>query len=560
MEFEDIQAELSITETLSSSLISRRAFLMAAASGIGVACMPGWLRDNAYGADPLMPNQKILLMIQLGGGNDGLNTVVPVGTGAYYDHRKTLAIAQASTLPLAAGLGLHPSLPKLKARFDANQVAIVQGVGHAKPDLSHFQSIATWQQGWTQGRAESGWLGRYLDGVGKGPLSGVAIGTSIPLHMRGAKTLPTSLPREGTALFGANRATDKRVDRVSNALTDMGAQRYGLGPLGDRIVQNGRDGVAVAGEVASCYAPVRPPGEFVRQMALCAHLINANVGIRVLNVTGFGFDTHADQAGTHSQLLTELDTAIETFYKTLNPTLSKQVALMTFSEFGRRVASNGTGTDHGSAAPLFVIGEGVKGGLYGEHPSLANLDQNGNMKASVDFRSVYGTVLDDWMDADSTQLLGSDVENLGFFRVAAPPPTTTTQPPGSTTSTTGPAATTTTTGQPGTTSTTAPGTTTTTTGQPGTTSTTAPGTTTTTVRPGTTSTTAPASVLPVVITPPTPGPEQIVVPRLANTGANAIGQAAVGFLLMGMGGLASVFGRSSTKSADLAEDPSEPEA
>lgn len=384
IEFEDIQAELSVTEQLSRSLVSRRAFLQASAAGIGISMLPGWLRDEAWAAPPLGANDGVLVVIQMGGGNDGLNTVVPTDNGTYYDKRKTLAIASSAALPLAPGVGFHPALTKLKTRFDSGKVAVVQGVGYANPDLSHFTSVAHWMSGWGgAGAQRTGWLGRYLDGLGTDPFYGVNIGNSIPLHFQGSQTSATTLPQRADGLFGANQ-TDPVVSRLAGGIRNFGASSTGLGSLTDLVAATERRSIDLAGQVSGSFNPALSSGNLIPKMTLCARLINANLGIRVFGVSCGDFDTHSDQAGSHNTRLAEIDNAIEAFFATLGSASTGRVTLMTFSEFGRRVDVNGSGgTDHGTASPLFLVGDKVRGGLYGAQPSLTNLDTHGNLKLSL---------------------------------------------------------------------------------------------------------------------------------------------------------------------------------
>src|SRR3954452_11901322 len=239
-EFEDIYNALSRPETPNGW--TRRRFLQATLAGAGAAMAAPYVNmAEAFAAAPLGRNDGILVVITMGGGNDSLNIVVPTGDSPYYAKRPTIAIKQTDALPLAAGLGLHPKLPSIKGRFDAGQVAIVQGVGVPNPDLSHFTSMATWMKGSAgTGPDTSGWLGRYLDGLDQADLRGVAIGTSCPLHMAGERTQATAVPTSSGGMFGGNRgnASDARMFDAIKLFADGSS---GLGGWGDTVAAAGRD-------------------------------------------------------------------------------------------------------------------------------------------------------------------------------------------------------------------------------------------------------------------------------------------------------------------------------
>lgn len=410
--------------------MSRRRFLLGAAAATaavtagGVALNP-FGRDRA-GAAPIGPTDGVLVTILLGGGNDGMNTLVPYGQGRYNDLRGTLGIPAAQVLAIDPQYGFHPSLPKLRARYDLGKVAVVRGVGQPADDLSHFTSMATFMAGTAGTSRSSGWLGRYADGLADSPdgLRVVTTGSSVPLHLQGARTQVTALPEDGN-VFGANTADAWEVSAQTCA-TAFAAQPVGRGPWADRFAAAGAAAVDTARRVSPVFSPALPDGDLVRQLTLAARLVNADLGIRVLNTSLGSFDTHDNQAYEHAQLLTELDDAIEAFYATLSPTFARRVTILTFSEFGRRAERNGSaGTDHGTASSWFVVGDQVSGGLHGDQPSLAanRLDARGNLLRTVDFRSVYATVLERWLGADADAVLGGRFDRLGLFAAGPAQPT-----------------------------------------------------------------------------------------------------------------------------------------
>ena len=416
MEFEDIHRALSVPETATG--LTRRRFLQAAlATGAAVAASR-WMERAAWAASPLGSTDGIVVLIQMGGGNDGLNTVVPTGDSTYYAKRGALAISAGSALPIADGFGLHPNLTSLKSRFDAGKVAVVRGVGVPSPDLSHFTSMATWMQAQTSAGTESspsGWLGRWLDGLDGGDLRGVAIGGTTPLTVVGQKVQATTLPTSMGGAFGSNRNNPSDA-RMFDALMNRKSAASGLGPWGDMVTQTSGGTVELATMLAPTYAATDlPKSGLPRQLALAAKLINLNVGIRVVNASYGPFDTHADQLTNQGKGLLDLDQAIDAFYAALDPNWADAVTIVTWSEFGRRPQFNGSGTDHGTASCLFVVGNKVAGGVYGDQPSLTDLDRNGNLKGTTDYRSVYAAVLDQWLRADSKEILGGTFDALPLF-------------------------------------------------------------------------------------------------------------------------------------------------
>jgi uncharacterized protein (DUF1501 family) len=349
-----------------------------------------------------------------------LSMVVPAGDSAYYNARGSLAVAADSVLPINSGFGFHPSLPKLAARYAQGKVGLVMGVDYPNPDLSHFTSMLNWMTGQPamSGRP-TGWVGRWLDSVGNPDgLSAVAVGSSVPLHMVGARTSATALPCGLSSQF-APKATDIPDTRLMEALSSFAVGPTGLGPLGDALAANNALSLGLAAELLPMYSPALPTGSLANQMALAARLINANLGIRVVTVTmSADFDVHSDEVSRYPALMAGLDQGIDTFYSELGPEWSGAVTLMTFSEFGRRVKANSSGTDHGTASTLLVIGDKVKGGILTEAPSLTNLDANGNLKMTTDYRSVYATVISDWLQGDPDQVMGPGQALLPLFSSA----------------------------------------------------------------------------------------------------------------------------------------------
>ena len=419
LETREALAALSVPETGS---LTRRRFLAASAATAGAtALLPSWLADAAEAATPIGANDGVLVVVLMGGGNDGLNMVPPVGSGAYRDLRRSIAIAEADALPLVAGHGLHPQLTRLHARYEQGQVAVVQGVGDVKPDLSHFTAMARWMCGHQQNDATtSGWLGRWLDGFAKADdFSAVAIGESVPLALVGTARRATALPATGGGAI-SGKPSERWVQRSLDCLRDLGAGPTGNGAWADALGAATRDAVELSDTLAPIYGPELPGGRLAPKLELAARLVNADLGIRVIQVSYGDFDHHAGLAWQHAARMTELDEGIEQFFATLSPTFAKRTTLMTMSEFGRRPRVNGSnGTDHGQASDLFVVGAGVKGGRYGAPVDLTRLAANGCPNPTVDYRSVYATILDRWLGNASIDVLGGRFEDLGFLRTPA---------------------------------------------------------------------------------------------------------------------------------------------
>jgi uncharacterized protein (DUF1501 family) len=420
-----------------SKAYTRRAFLgrgvMLASASIAA---PGFVQSAAWGLPSPsamlaslagVPEDRVLVVVQLSGGNDGLNTVVPYGMDEYYRARRAIGISKDSVLQLDAkqGLGLHPSLAPMKEMYDAGMCSVFQGVGYPNPNRSHFKSMDIWHTAETSGTGD-GWIGRYLDsecvGFGKGesgkveaPTDGgppaIAIGRDTPLAMQGRKVNPVSF--ESADVF---RWLGEDHDRALKGEYDRLNRRDAKGP--DTSNEAFLTKTALDAQVSSelirravaAQPLVRYPGnDLARQLAMIAQMVRAGLKTRIYYATLGGFDTHAGQGGAngrHAQLLGQMASSIKAFYEDLKEQGNDgRVMTLTFSEFGRRVSQNASGgTDHGTAAPMFLFGPMVRPGVHGTHPSMSDLD-SGDLKHTLDFRHVYAGVLDTWMGADSQAIL-----------------------------------------------------------------------------------------------------------------------------------------------------------
>ncbi len=377
---------------------------------------------QAPSADPRSPTRNTLVVVQLSGGNDGLNTVIPYRDPLYPELRPQLAVPEAEVLPLDAELALHPALEPLKARYDAGQLAVVVGVGYPNPDRSHFRAMDIWQTAEPEAYAQTGWLGRYLAGCACG-------GDERPAAVSVSQTLPRALWTESvfvpslSSLDNYRFQSDPRypADRAARlrALRALDATTEALRPYAEFLGQQSLNALASAEEVQRVASTWQTPVEYPPNNPLAAalkavgQLIGGDLGVRVAYVQLGGFDTHANQQATHRRLLEQLAAALDAFQNDLEAMgKADQVVTMTFSEFGRRVRENGSGgTDHGTAEPLFILGTRVRGGIHGRQPPLDDLD-GGDLRFQVDFRAVYATLLDRWLGADPVPVLGRSYELL----------------------------------------------------------------------------------------------------------------------------------------------------
>jgi uncharacterized protein (DUF1501 family) len=404
-------------------VMSRRRMLqgLLALGGIGlIEGVPG-VRP-ALAGPPLGRGDRILVVVTLDGGNDTLSTLVPYTSGRYYDIRGSLAIAENTVMDVGDGLGLHPNLQYVGQRFNAGDVAFVRGIGEPTDEHSHFAALAKWMSGDPHASPDaSGWLGRYLDALGGDSLSGVAIGPlGTPQLLRRQAGRVTGLPMLGD-LFGADAVVDGEVRPVKWAhkhLSALGGADIGKGKWAQAVVATQAEAIGSAAKVNPSYSPTINDNlpDVVRDLTLAARVVNLDVGARVLHVRHNGFDTHNAQRPEHDDLLESLDLGLARFFDTLAPRYHDRVVVLCWSEFGRRIEPNGSGgVDHGSAGMALVLGSKVTGGHYGLQPSLSRPTDRGDLRMQVDYRSLYATVLDRYLGADSTEILGASYENLGIF-------------------------------------------------------------------------------------------------------------------------------------------------
>ncbi|MGY0020580.1 DUF1501 domain-containing protein [Streptomyces sp. YJ-C3] len=409
---------------------TRRKFLTTSGVAGGVALAAG---ATAWGVDELLAtgsgtagsDAATLVLVTLYGGNDGLNTLVPAADGHYQDLRGDLAYGEDEVLALGDGLGLNPGMKQMKRLWDDKRLAVVRGVSYPKPDHSHFRSMAIWQTASPSGPLPSGWLGRWLDQEGgKDPLMGVSVGATLPPLMAGERTAGAAVRLGGAKLPDAWQRTCTelaRVDgdahpllkragmsladltKVSSAFDDKQGSDHDDTDESDDDATN--DGGSAGGQ-----------GGLGTQLDVVARAIESGVSTRAYSVSLGGFDTHAGEKATQSRLLAQLDRDLGTFLDRVRKTKAGQkVVVAVYSEFGRRPKANANqGTDHGTSGPVFVLGEPVKGGFYGDQPSLTDLTDD-DLRTTTDFRDVYATLLRDVLDTDPAKVLDGHDSTLAFL-------------------------------------------------------------------------------------------------------------------------------------------------
>ena len=422
--------------------ISRRDFLVRSAGFVTVSAMvPRWPVAGALNFEESLGSAfpgRTLVVLELMGGNDGLNTVIPYTDNAYTQARSRIGIPAASVLQLDSKLGLNgmtvnggtkPAMGGLKSLWDANRVALVEGIGYPNSSLSHFTSRDIWHTADPLLAQRNGWLGRWLDsaiGNNSNPLVCAAVSNALPRTLLANKVSVPSFVSIASYSYSTDGAYPGDKSNQINTFVAEAADGYEIENTVEQI--SALSGVGISSsttlqQVGTGYVAggQYPSGSLGSGMQLIAQIINAGVGAQILYITFGGFDNHADEDNTgangHNGLLQNVSDSIKALFDDLDAhNKSHNVLLMTWSEFGRRVQDNASrGTDHGTSAPQFVVGNAVKPGIYGTAPSLTQLDSNGNLLIQNDFRSYYGTVLSDWLGADSAAILGQAWPNVGFL-------------------------------------------------------------------------------------------------------------------------------------------------
>ncbi len=366
----------------------------------------------------------ILVVIQLTGGNDYMNTVIPYADGRYHDNRPTVGIPADQVLHIDDQFGFNPALPEIKSLYDAGKVAVINGIGYPTPNRSHFRSMDIWHTCEPEKVGTEGWLGRVirdLDPRAENVLTGVNFGRGLPRAMA-----LTGVPVASVAVletYGVLTGIVNEPER-SQAL-DIFARMYsptvGLGATMDYLGQTGLDalkGADILKAAPDMYTSTVEYAEtgIARNLQGIAKVLTANLGTRVFYTQQGGYDTHASETDVQPKLLSDLSRAVSDFYADLREhDTSDNVVMLVFTEFGRRVRDNGSGTDHGSGGVAFAIGDPVRGGMYSEYPSLAEADLvEGDLAFNTDFRGVYGTLVEQWLGLDAQPVVGGNFEQPEF--------------------------------------------------------------------------------------------------------------------------------------------------
>jgi uncharacterized protein (DUF1501 family) len=407
-----------------SELLSRRQ-IMKGSGMIAVGLVaPRWLSTIAQ-ADVLRiakggkpASDTVLVVCQLSGGNDGLNTVIPYADKQYYQLRPTLGIADSASLKLDEHMALHPSLTGMQTLYKEGKVAIIQNVGYPHPNRSHFESMRIWQSGSPENTLRYGWVGRHLDqAAATGPLNPVvALGLSReqPLALQGKVA---SVPCFASLQDMSSLVGDADTQAMLRQIQQVDGKATPAEEVVRRASNAALDAMSILTKQVQTYKPQQTydRDQFGQGFKQISQLIATSPATRVVYFSAGSFDTHANQIQSHAQLLKQFGNAVLAFQREMEQiNKADKVVVLVFSEFGRRAQENGSGTDHGKGAPMFVIGKNVKGGLHGSNPDLANLD-GGDIAYKIDFRQVYATALDHWMGGDSEIVLAQKFESMPLF-------------------------------------------------------------------------------------------------------------------------------------------------
>ena len=367
----------------------------------------------------------VLIVVQLTGGNDYMNTVVPYGDPLYRENRSTVGVAAEDILDIDGHYGFNPVLAPLKELYDEGRVAVVNGIGYPNPNRSHFRAMDIWHTCEPERVATEGWLGRVirdLDPQADNVLTGVNFGRGLPRAMALAGVPVASVGSLENHGFLTGITDEERRSRALDVFARMYAPAIGTGPALDYLGRTGADALkgadilraATAGYSSTVEYAATPIAQGLKGIAQ-THL--AGLGTRVLYTAQAGYDTHSGQMPVQTQLLGELAQGINDFFADLREhDASQEVLMLVFTEFGRRVKDNGSGTDHGSGGAAFVIGDAVAGGMHGVYPSLKDEDLlDGDLHFQVDFRSVYATIAEKWLGLDAQPIVGGTFEKLDFI-------------------------------------------------------------------------------------------------------------------------------------------------
>ena len=370
--------------------------------------------------------EKSLIVIQLSGGNDYLNTVIPYSDGRYYDYRSTVNIPQNKVIPIDDQYGFNPSMGPVKALWDEDKVAIINGIGYENPNRSHFRSMDIWHTAEPDSIGKEGWLGRAirdLDPQGENVLTGINFGRGLPRALACPGVSVASVGDLDTyGLFPDVQDEELRMFTLE-AFSKMYGGAAGRDPVMDLLGRTGQDALKGADILRTAPAMYKSsveygPDSLAQNVKSISQVFHANLGARVLYTQHGPFDTHSGELLSHAKLWDEVAGAVGCLMDDLKEHGTEDDAsILIFSEFGRRIQDNGSGSDHGSAGVAFMIGGAVNGGMYGEYPSLAEAEQiEGDLRSNNDFRSVYTNILEDWLGLDAAPIVNGQFEKFDLFK------------------------------------------------------------------------------------------------------------------------------------------------
>ncbi len=396
--------------------MERRDFLKQSTLASSLFFVPNFVKAFESVSKNTFKHKK-LVIIQLSGGNDGLNTIIPYTNDIYYNNRPKISIQKNSIIKATDELGFHQSLAPLKNLYDQGYLSVINNVGYPNPNRSHFRSTDIWQTASNSDEyISSGWVGRFIDKYGKNPYSGIELDDSLSLIMKGEimNGIATKNPH---ILFGNTQTP--YFSKVLKQQTEEHLSEHNLGYLYKTMIE-AKSSAKYIYETSKTYKSnfEYPNNPFGNQLKTTAEFINSDLESKVYYVSMGGFDTHAYQVNRHGKLLKTYSDAVGIFVEDLKKNDNfKDTLILTFSEFGRRVQQNAAaGTDHGAANNIFLIGENLnKKGFYNNAPDLSNLDNNGDLIHTIDFRSVYATILDKWLQVDDTSILNKSFSKLDFI-------------------------------------------------------------------------------------------------------------------------------------------------
>ena len=373
-------------------------------------------------------NQKdpVLVVVQLSGGNDFMNTVVPYTAGIYYDSRPVIGLKEDEVLPIHDTLAWNPNCAPLQSMYEAGEIAVVQGIGYPNSNRSHFRAMDIWHTCEPVEIGTEGWAGRVireLDPGGHNVLTGVSVGKGLPRAMAVPGVPVTSFDNLDT--YGLLTGIDDAQRRTAalEVFKGMYGHEVGAGMVMDYLSQTGLNVISGTSELKKAktgYSSTVEYGESAIAGSLrdVARVHLAGLGTRVFYTAHGGYDNHANEVPDHPKLLADLSSAISSFFQDLRAhDASSEVTMLVFTEFGRRIRDNASGTDHGSGGGAFIVGDHVKGGLYAQYPSLdpSRWVHGEDMEHTIDFRGIYGTVLEQWMGLDPTEIVGGHFEQINPY-------------------------------------------------------------------------------------------------------------------------------------------------